>query len=139
MVGCPSTVWTRLARARTPAVPLVGVAVFPAAGGRELEALFAGPFGIVPDPHIDEAMYEFEAGDTTIKLPSIMEFFNRFCILTSSDEMELPSSNAISISRSSRSSSILVTMERSGEREGWEHQLGQETMLFARTFHQQDC
>jgi hypothetical protein len=85
---------------------LVRVAAVLAGGcigtGRDVAPRGTGLF-----PHMEDDMYDSEPGGTTIKLPSITELFILFCVRVSKEEIELPSSKAMSMSRSSRSSSII--------------------------------
>ena len=81
-----------------------------------------------------------------MKLPStpMVEFFRRLCVRASNEAIEFPISKAISISRNSRSSSILHISRNEG-RKGCENKLIFETQIVMsihsvreRTYHPRD-
>ena len=89
-------------------VGVPGVMLTPPTAGPCPPPLMGRP---IPDAHKELDMYEDpeEPGGTTMKLPSssVVEYRSRFWFLAPRDATELPSSRAMSMSCSSRSSSIM--------------------------------
>ena len=119
-------VWTRLARARTLAVPhVVGCRVLGLLPGGDVLVVVVAPglFIIMEvdkkdaDKELDKLAEEEDAGGTTMKLPSnVLGCRPAGClpkvvvVVVSKEAKELPNSKAMSISRNSRSKFIISSI-----------------------------